>query len=267
MKGCTEYPRAARPEAMAQATDVLPEPLEAPATTMRACKPSRMGRRGYKSRSPVPAACCRSRPADGRLKYEPAGRQELDGAGRIMILVNGLTVRGNIRLQKYGFLASRMYGAELRPLGFYSDWTPGYYGPYSRQLREDLDAAVEAGLVRVEHRELADGNPIMHYRLSSKGARMLSALSKDHEEIIGRLHDEFAGLNKKSIEQILRQVYADHPAYAPENKDEKPAGSYEIVKFSPGLERDLHAAKSGDHTWKKYTIDEFRRHIDCLVNS
>ena len=128
-----------------------------------------------------------------------------------------------------------MYGAELRPLGFYSDWTTGHYGPYSLRLREDLDASVESGLVRVEHRELADGNPIMHYRLKPKGAKMLSALSKDHKEIIGRLHDEFAGLNKKSIKQILRQVYADYPAYAPKDKDEEPAVPYETVRFSPGL--------------------------------
>ena len=159
-----------------------------------------------------------------------------------------------------------MYGAELRPLGFYSDWTPGYYGPYSLQLREDLDAAVEAGLVRVEHRELPDGNPIMHYRLGSKGAKMLSALAGDHGKIIGRLHDAFAGLNKKSIKQILKQVYADYPAYAPKNKEEEPAGSYEIVRFSPELERDLSAMRTGDHTWKKYSIDEYRRRIDDLVN-
>ena len=99
----------------------------------------------------------------------------MEGTDRIVFLINQTTIRGRTRLQKYGFLAYQLYRADLKPLGFYSDWEAYHYGPYSMDLTCDLQEAEKTGLLKIESRE-SGGRAMDFYSLAPKGAKRLSSL-------------------------------------------------------------------------------------------
>ena len=60
--------------------------------------------------------------------------------------------------------------ADLKPLGFYSDWEAYHYGPYSMDLTCDLQEAEKTGLLKIESREFG-GRAMDFYSLAPRGCR------------------------------------------------------------------------------------------------
>lgn len=116
-------------------------------------------------------------------------------------------------MQKYGFLAYQLYRSDLKPLGFYSDWEAYHYGPFSMDLTCDLQEAERTGLIRTERRQLG-GRAVDFYSLGPKGTKRLSFMLRDHGDLVKRLYETFTNLNRKSLDKILEEIYADYPQYA-----------------------------------------------------
>ena len=63
---------------------------------------------------------------------------------RILLAINGATIHGTTRLQKYGFLLYKQHERELSAISskdpalkFYDDWKPFWFGPFSESLSKD----------------------------------------------------------------------------------------------------------------------------------
>ena len=186
----------------------------------------------------------------------------MDGADRIILLVNQTAVRGRARLQKYGFLAYQLYRSDLKPLGFYSDWEAHRYGPYSADLARDLQEAERTGLIRTERRR-SGGRAVDFYSLGPKGAKRLSFLLRDHGDLVKRLYETLAGLNKKSLDRLIEEIYADHPQYARNGKTDRNLDT--DVRFNPEIERMIEEIDSGNANWEVHSPAEHIEYIKRLV--
>ena len=186
----------------------------------------------------------------------------MDGTDRIILLVNQTAVRGRARLQKYGFLACQLYRADLKPLGFYSDWEARRYGPYSADLARDLQEAERAGLIRTERRR-SGGRAADLYSLGPKGAKRLSFLLRDHGDLVKRLCETLASLNKKSLDRLTDEIRADYPRYARNGRTDRNLDT--DVRFNPEIERMIEEIDSGNVDWKVHSPAEHIEYIKRLV--
>lgn len=190
----------------------------------------------------------------------------MEGTDRIVFLINQTAIRERERLQKYGFLAYQLYGDDLAPLGFYSDWEAYDHGPYSMDLTCDLQQAEKTGLIKIESGEFG-GRAVDFYSLAPKGAKRLSSLLHDHGDLVGRIHETLASLNKKPLDRLIGEIYADYPQYAKNGgikgrvTDEDP----EDARFSPETERMIHEIESGNADWERHSIEEHIQYIDRLM--
>lgn len=131
-------------------------------------------------------------------------------------------VRGRTRFQKMMFLLwKRMDGKGMdgpSGLGF----VPHHYGPYSRQLQDDIDGLIGEGLVEEEVVEGPTGQYTYRYRATGAGAAMATALVEDPEykkfgfggKVYGAICSVKSRVNGMGIRDLLEEVYAEHPEYA-----------------------------------------------------
>lgn len=189
----------------------------------------------------------------------------MEGMRRTAVLVNGLTVRGRMRLHLHGFLASQMYKDDLEGLGFYRDWTPHRCGPHSRDLDVDIRRCIEGGMLG-EAADTAPGGQVCYkYEITPRGALLLRNMPKDHEDAIRILHETFAAFNKKTWPDFLRHVQNCYPEYVVgvhvNGNLPDPAVDYDVEEGTdPGIERAIDDIKSGKYVGKEYTV-EYLQHI------
>jgi uncharacterized protein YwgA len=115
-----------------------------------------------------------------------------------------------VRIQKGMFLLAQE--GDLPEAERY-DFTPYHYGPYSFDLRRDLEALEGEGLVKSEP---APGYSWRRYRLSAAGlmrARDVMRHEAPSAEVV-RTYQIKVRVTEQSFNELLRDVYAEHPDYA-----------------------------------------------------
>ena len=132
---------------------------------------------------------------------------------RIVLIINDMTIKGNTRMQKYGFLIHQLYSDDLDDLNFYSDWKAYHYGPFSESLADDLSKCVEQKLVTKFSTPTNNGRTFTNYSLTIKGRMRLRQLSTTNHNLIKILYEKFTQLNKKSMASILKDIYIAYPEY------------------------------------------------------
>lgn len=150
----------------------------------------------------------------------------------LMVHANGDPVRGRTRLQKMMFLLWKSMEGEGKGkkrngcagLGF----VPHHYGPYSRQLQDDIEGLIAEGMIEEEREESPAGQYMYRYRATESGARMAAALVGDPRyeeygfggEVYGAICGIKSRVNGMEIRNLLEEVYAKHPEYAQYSKYE-----------------------------------------------
>lgn len=196
------------------------------------------------------------------------------GVERVVVLVNSLTVHGRTRLQKYGFLASKLYGGDLERLGFYSDWRPNEYGPYSSSLDLDVRQCVRDGIVDEADGPEPGGTAYHVYALRPKGLAMLRRLALEHGPIIEALSARLSDFNRKPWQTLLGDMCRAYPEYTVNNliKDELAGisdgddGDYEYEpNLNPEIARALVDIELGRFGGTTYTAEEYIAHVRKLL--
>lgn len=191
----------------------------------------------------------------------------MTGPERVVVLVNELTVRGRLRLQKYGFIAAHLYKNDLQNLDFYHDWVPYHYGPYSHDLAEDVQTCVDANILDEMRQTTQDGHTLYVYALKPKGRKILRELSSENGSVIKDLYNKFVRLNKKRLQDLLKDVYDAYSKYTTNSliknglfkSDADNVDDYE--RFVPEIEETLKSIESGTYVAETYTPDEFLKYM------
>jgi len=127
-------------------------------------------------------------------------------------------VEGRTRLQKLVFLMEQ----ELDEVPAASLDSPDYnfipydYGPFSKELYDDLDSLEEAGFIDVEEEPMADGKVKYIYRLTRQGQswvqnQLADSSAGEAHSLAENLASEY---NDMLLSDLIDEVYAEYPEYA-----------------------------------------------------
>lgn len=144
---------------------------------------------------------------------------QADLTDRILMIIGDLTINGTTRLQKYGFLLHMKHGHDLKTISktqkeleFYSDWKPYWYGPYSPGLQKDAYACAENGMaVQIE---MDSYLKLKQYSLTAKGRVRWRQIREQSPGAMRSIENTIRGLQKISLDRLLRGVYLEYPEYA-----------------------------------------------------
>lgn len=112
-------------------------------------------------------------------------------------------------LMKYAFLF-QMEGGRRRLYHF----VPYHYGPFAKQIYEDLQGLVRDGVVRVEDGEDEEKTRITLVDMA-KADQMLADVPVDYRAEIASIIDTYGALDHRNL---LKTVYKKYPAYAKKSK-------------------------------------------------
>lgn len=122
------------------------------------------------------------------------------------------SIEGRTRLQKLLFLIQkRVESDEVESLEQSYDFIAYDYGPFSKEIYEDIDQLAHRGLVREEKQRLDDGVIEYNYKLTEKGKafvaeRGLEDVPDEFEAVIEQFGDE-------NLNNIIDYVYSEYPDY------------------------------------------------------
>lgn len=128
-------------------------------------------------------------------------------------------VEGITRMQKLVFLVQR--SEEDKNVGEY-EFIPDDYGPFSKQLYDDLDQLVRNGYVKRRGEKTPAGNEKQVYEITDKGETYLEVLDTSGEfedeaplDTIEKVKEEY---NYLPLLKLLKSVYNEYPEMAVNSK-------------------------------------------------
>ena len=127
-------------------------------------------------------------------------------------------VEGRTRLQKMIFLTQKQL-EDPDCLNERYDYFPYDYGPFSKELYEDIDDLVEDGVIEEREETEEDGKKKYYYELTSEGEKILKdKLQEAGSDSIQDMIDEIKSkYNKMDLSELLDKIYAKYPDFAEES--------------------------------------------------
>lgn len=143
---------------------------------------------------------------------------------RVLVIISDTTIHGTTRLQTYGFLLYKQYGRELSELSdnlpalkFYDDWKPLRYGPFSRNLSNDIEKCVGD---RTICKETVDPDrKIYRYALTIKGRAQWRKMMNRFTSEIGAMREKISYMQTIRLELLVKEIYRAYPEYAAHSKN------------------------------------------------
>lgn len=131
-----------------------------------------------------------------------------------VINANDEAVEGITRLQKLVFKAQH----EVLDSEEY-EFEAHDYGPFSKELYNDVDNLVEDGYIRCEFEETPNGNIKKTYAIEEEGKRILNRFrDRDLERKLDGLVELKERDNPKPILELLSEIYSEYPEMAENSK-------------------------------------------------
>lgn len=132
-------------------------------------------------------------------------------------------IEGRTRLQKMVFLVQQRIDSDSH-ISLQSDdyeFIPYDYGPFSKDLYDDLDSLVEKRMVKDREEELDSGKVKYDYEIQSAGEEFvemqLSSESEAAQEIMKIARDVKTEYNDMLLSELIDDVYSRFPEYAEES--------------------------------------------------
>jgi uncharacterized protein YwgA len=136
----------------------------------------------------------------------------------LMYAGDGEPIEGRTRLQKLVFLMQkRLEEAGEDPLQSDDyEFVPYDYGPFSKELYDDLDETIARGMVEGREEDLGEDKVKYDYEIQDQGKQWVGdQLSKEEaQRILGlaeEIKDEYGDVN---LSDLIDEVYSRYPKYA-----------------------------------------------------
>lgn len=130
---------------------------------------------------------------------------------------DGSPIKGRTRLQKMVFVIQRELEDQLRDDQKYEFFAYNY-GPFSKELAEDIDDMIEADLIEEDPVEYDDeGNLRYEYTIKSDGSSLLdnegaSEMAREVTDLARQIKERYN--EDLSLPEVIDEVYAEHPDMA-----------------------------------------------------
>ncbi|QIO25564.1 type II toxin-antitoxin system antitoxin SocA domain-containing protein [Haloarcula sp. JP-L23] len=123
-------------------------------------------------------------------------------------------IEGRTRLQKLLFLIQQRLDQREESFDKGYDFVAYDYGPFSKEIYQDIDYLIERGFLAEHARKLDDGIIKYEYNLTEKGEDYIEEsfpeLGERHE-VVQDVTNEFAN---EELQNIIDYVYSRYPEYA-----------------------------------------------------
>lgn len=136
----------------------------------------------------------------------------------LMYAGDGEPIEGRTRLQKLVFLMQkRLEETGEDPLqSDYYEFIPYDYGPFSKELYDDLDETMARNMVEDHEEDLGEDKVKYDYEIQDDGERWVrDQLSKEEAhrilELAEEIKDEYGDV---SLSDLIDEVYSRYPKYA-----------------------------------------------------
>lgn len=129
-----------------------------------------------------------------------------------LLKANDGSVSGRTRMQKLAFLLDE---EELTDYPAY-DFIKYDYGPFSKQLLEDLERLENHGLVRITEETTFGGHTRYDHQLTEQGENVVDQLLEENEEvreIMDSAEKVIREYGTLSIRKLIETVYDKYPEY------------------------------------------------------
>lgn len=128
-------------------------------------------------------------------------------------------VIGRTRLQKLVFLMEMNFQEErgalpLSPNSY--EFEPYDYGPFSKQLYDDVDKLKDQGLIRELKEEYRDGEIRYVYQIEGRGKELIenNLDQKEMREILNTASEFKGRFNADPLPDLIKEVYSRYPKFA-----------------------------------------------------
>lgn len=123
-------------------------------------------------------------------------------------------IEGKTRLQKIAFLVQKEH-REILNEGFYSDWKPSKYGPFSAALANDLETGIKSGLIDSGLVPNEYGYKVVRFALSPEGKTKLASITNDPKFRfwMTRIAPMVKRYASEPLANVLHDVYYSSPEY------------------------------------------------------
>lgn len=141
----------------------------------------------------------------------------------ILTFVNNTEpIGGRTRFQKMVFLLSQ----HARFFKNKYDFIPHDYGPYSKELQNDIDYLIKEGFLTEDRITIEDGKIKYEYSITAKGESFVNDVLSNEKldkkfqfSRVLELSDEVKNeLNHQDLYSLLSKIYQEYPEYAKYSK-------------------------------------------------
>ena len=138
---------------------------------------------------------------------------------RVLLLFTHDMISGDTRLHALGFLLARQHEKETSRIaqkmqlsGFYDDWEPQWFNPYSKALAKDIDDCLDRGLLyKRQSNEI--GIPFVYGLTHAGRKRYHIVLKRKLGSDMLLTEERIEHLQKVDIYSILEDLYVCCPEY------------------------------------------------------
>ena len=137
----------------------------------------------------------------------------------LMYANDGEPIEGRTRLQKMVFLMQKQLKQrnQLGAVGFEYNFIPYDYGPFSKELYDDLDAMIEQEFVDDTEEPLRSGKVKYIYEIEDDGEELVDSECESREDvdtIIQIAREIKKHYNDMLLSELIEYVYTEYPEYA-----------------------------------------------------
>lgn len=123
-------------------------------------------------------------------------------------------VEGRTRLQKLLFLIQmRADEMDMELFDMY-DFIAYDYGPFSKNIYDDIEYLDQRGFLRETPKQLDDGVIKYDYEITPKGKKYLRSEVEQSSDIIGLINSVKSDFNDADLKNFIEYVYSEYPEYA-----------------------------------------------------
>lgn len=126
---------------------------------------------------------------------------------------NQKSIEGRTRLQKLIFLAQKEVEESTENKNLY-DFVAYDYGPFAKEIYQDIDSLKRRNLIEEKPEVLDDGVVTYHFTLTEKGKEFTSSTDFQNDELLAELENKKERYADKNLQNLVEYVYSEYPEYA-----------------------------------------------------
>ena len=126
-------------------------------------------------------------------------------------------IEGRTRLQKLLFLAQKHLEEQGEEPENSYEFVAYDYGPFSKEIYDDVDELEHRGLIEETPKEMDDGVIAYDFKLTEKGHQFIEENSLAESEVLEALEKQKQEYWDTELQELIDDVYTEYPEYAEES--------------------------------------------------